>query len=136
MSKNSRQSMIAFSVALRMLYKKSRSIAEISEETGLCTLTVRKFIKTLREQKLVVIEGWDVCSAGRSKVTLYTWRPFQKDAERKDKFSRCQKYQKTYQANALERWNIINPHMKAANYNQVVRYRKAIREGKVLEMMR
>ena len=119
-----RYNAIAYAILLKAIYSNPLTIADMVEETGLAEHTIRKFMDSLHDQKMVYIYGWAMDNAGRRTLKLWKWGPHRKDAVFEKKSAADMT--RTSRTNVLARWNSANPHMKCESYWDLQRLKKEL----------
>lgn len=125
-----RQNARCYAHILRLIYSNPWSVNDLVEETGLAYNTVIKFMRSLHDQRMIYVQGWQEDKAGHRTIVLWKWGPFRKDAVFEKKT--MAEMVRNSRANVLERWNNVNPHMKCQTYWDLQRLKKELKARRSL----
>ena len=95
------------------------TVFELSSESGLGLITIRKFVAALKRRGLIRVAAWETDRLGRSSIAAYTWgRGRGKDAPRPPRKTMAERRATYYQKRqrlAIERGTAVkNTRVKNA----------------------
>jgi hypothetical protein len=124
----------AYAETVYALTQGACTVFDLSEESGLGLITIRKFVAALKRRGLIRVAAWETDRLGRSSIAAYTWgRGRGKDAPRPPRKTMAERratYYQKLQRLAIERGTSVK-HTRVRNELSALRQNNQVQSSGV-----